>query len=718
MKLLNKDSNIITKALSLIMILLTGYLFIVSLFSTVYISEDENLYYIKDNALINIVAVAVLLITVLCLKDKISKLIEGNETKLVLINSILLSALLVYFVLSTKLYPLYDQAKLLNVVKQLNRFDYSAFIPGGYEDRCRVQWGITVYFYIISRIFGNISITAIQLLNVFYIIVSNFLIYRMSSIMFNKKSAAIIHLAVCLFVPQWFYSSFVYGTLPSFMFALLAAYMFMKERQTILGKIATVTIASLSMSIAIILKTNSLIILIAVVLILAYNFLKNSKIEYLASIIAILIVYVLSTKGLSFYINDMTKVEKGGIANNSYFAMAFMENSDKGPGWYNGYINDAYEKHDFNTEMANEDSANKLHELLTGFKNNPANFVSFISRKTVSQWNEPTFESLYILYKRDSLTNTPKWFNNLSVPTSNLNKTVREIMNIIHILVLFGALSYFVMEYKNVTIKKLVLAVIVIGGFLFHTVWEAKSQYILVYFILLIPYAVMGYNALSVYIKLKTTAEATAELCKPKLLNKLTIYAITLIALIVLTAIVPDMSNLGKLLKPSWKTEDYRLVTDKMHNKITHAGTLDKEYIEGLKIDKNLKLVGRFYIKDTRTGLYLTDDESGIAFKSIEKPTDTDSVIIFENRPGVYSIRFQRTQKVLDVVNGVTRDGAKLHSWEYNGDMGQCFSFNETAAHEYSILCDDFALKASDQGIILTKKEAKDKLIVTFEKID
>ena len=236
MKFLNNDSNIITKALSLIMILLTGYLSIVSLFSTAYISEDENLYYIKDNALINIAIVAILLITVLFLKDKVSKLLEGNEAKLVLINSIILTAILVYFVLSTKLYPLYDQAKLLNVVKQLNRFDYSAFIPGGYEDRCRVQWGITVYFYIISRIFGNVSITAIQLLNVFYIIVSNFLIYRISSIMFSKKSGAIIHLAVCLFVPQWFYSSFVYGTLPSFMFALLATYIFMKEKASISGK--------------------------------------------------------------------------------------------------------------------------------------------------------------------------------------------------------------------------------------------------------------------------------------------------------------------------------------------------------------------------------------------------------------------------------------------------------------------------------------------------
>lgn len=718
MKFLNNDSNIITKALSLIMILLTGYLSIVSLFSTAYISEDENLYYIKDNALINIAIVAIFLITVLFLKDKISKLLEGNEAKLVLINSIILTAILVYFVLSTKLYPLYDQAKLLNVVKQLNRFDYSAFIPGGYEDRCRVQWGITVYFYIISRIFGNVSITAIQLLNVFYIIVSNFLIYRISSIMFSKKSGAIIHLAVCLFVSQWFYSSFVYGTLPSFMFALLATYIFMKEKASISGKIVSVAIASLSISIAILLKTNSLIILIAVVLILAYNFVRNAKAEYLASIMTILIIYVLSSKGLSFYINDMTRFETGGIPNNAYITMGLMENSDKGPGWYNGFNDDVYIENEFNNEKASAESAIKLKELLNGFKNNPANLVSFISRKTVSQWNEPTFESLYILYKRDSLTNTPVWFKNLSVPTSNLNKTIREIMNIIHILVLFGAFSYFVLEYKNITIKKLVLAVIIIGGFLFHTVWEAKSQYILVYFMLLIPYAVAGYSTLAVYIKRKTASEVTIDLCKLKSLDKLTIYAITLAALIALTAIVPDMSILGKLLKPSWKTEDYKIVTDKMHNNITYAGTLDKDYIEGLKVDKNLRLIGRYYVKDAKSGLYLTDDESGVALKSIDEPKVSDSIILFENKPGSYIIRFQKTQKVLDVMNGVIKEGSPLHSWEYNGDMGQCFILNETSDNEYSILCGDFALKATDEGIILTGKDDKDKLSIVLEKVD
>ena len=238
------------------------------------------------------------------------------------------------------------------------------------------------------------------------------------------------------------------------------------------------------------------------------------------------------------------------------------------------------------------------------------------------------------------------------------------------------------------------------------------------YFILLIPYAVAGYSTLSVYIKRKTTSEVTADLCKPKSLDKLTIYAVTLAALIALTAIVPDMSILGKLLKPSWKTDDYKIVTDKMHNNITYAGTLDKDYIEGLKVDKNLRLIGRFYIKDAKSGLYLTDDESGVALKSIDEPMVSDSIILFENKPGSYIIRFQKTQKVLDVMNGVIKEGSLIHSWEYNGDKGQCFILNETSDNEYSILCGDFALKATDEGIILTGKDDKDKLSIVLEKVD
>jgi len=40
--------------------------------------------------------------------------------------------------------------------------------------------------------------------------------------------------------------------------------------------------------------------------------------------------------------------------------------------------------------------------------------------------------------------------------------------------------------------EALIPGIIFIGGFLFHLVWEAKGQYTVCYFVLLIPYAWMG----------------------------------------------------------------------------------------------------------------------------------------------------------------------------------------------------------------------------------
>ena len=41
------------------------------------------------------------------------------------------------------------------------------------------------------------------------------------------------------------------------------------------------------------------------------------------------------------------------------------------------------------------------------------------------------------------------------------------------------------------------MIIVFIGGFLFHTIWEAKCQYTITYFILLIPYSVKGYDCLT-----------------------------------------------------------------------------------------------------------------------------------------------------------------------------------------------------------------------------
>ena len=54
--------------------------------------------------------------------------------------------------------------------------------------------------------------------------------------------------------------------------------------------------------------------------------------------------------------------------------------------------------------------------------------------------------------------------------------------------------------------EQLFLPLAVLGGFLFHTLWEAKSQYILPYFVCMLPCAAAGLaEALDVLKKWRTS---------------------------------------------------------------------------------------------------------------------------------------------------------------------------------------------------------------------
>jgi hypothetical protein len=55
-------------------------------------------------------------------------------------------------------------------------------------------------------------------------------------------------------------------------------------------------------------------------------------------------------------------------------------------------------------------------------------------------------------------------------------------------------------NWKKVALPQLLLPICFLGGFFFHLMWEAKAQYMFSYFVLLIPYAVLGFYSLAVEI--------------------------------------------------------------------------------------------------------------------------------------------------------------------------------------------------------------------------
>ena len=71
-----------------------------------------------------------------------------------------------------------------------------------------------------------------------------------------------------------------------------------------------------------------------------------------------------------------------------------------------------------------------------------------------------------------------------------------QYMDTMETIIFFGTLIYIVINFKKIKFKEMFFAIVFIGGFIFHIIWEAKCQYTITYFILIIPYAVKGYSTL------------------------------------------------------------------------------------------------------------------------------------------------------------------------------------------------------------------------------
>ena len=79
-----------------------------------------------------------------------------------------------------------------------------------------------------------------------------------------------------------------------------------------------------------------------------------------------------------------------------------------------------------------------------------------------------------------------------SLYTGKLHVIAETFMNLYQLLMFVGALAYVWSLKKNTDVSKLVLLICILGGFLFHILWEGKSQYIISYFPLFLPCASMG----------------------------------------------------------------------------------------------------------------------------------------------------------------------------------------------------------------------------------
>ena len=367
--------------------------------------------------------------------------------------------------------------------------------PLGYAYTYPSQNGLILYMAVLAFFFGDAAYAVFQILNIGFFILGIVSLQRMM-VRGNEKRSLLLWMACCL--PFSFYILFVYGTMPGFGLSCLAMERLVRYVEE--GRRRDFWIGAAAVAAAVILKSNYEIVLVALFLYLASSGVFRKRARLLVAAVLLIAVYVIGNRGIQTGISSVTGRPVSDGAPMIAWVQMGLEESKRGPGWYNGYQVKLFQKADGDADLASAWAQADLRKTLSDMAEEPAETADFFVRKIESIWAEPTFQSLWI----QEVGNT-SWAEG-SLPwqlfkeEGVLNRVYVFAANLMQTFVYAMACVWVVlgMRDQDKRMKKqdkwgmLLPGIVFIGGFLFHLVWEAKGQYSVVYFMLLLPYAYLG----------------------------------------------------------------------------------------------------------------------------------------------------------------------------------------------------------------------------------
>lgn len=495
-----KIEKILIYVIEIIFILILSFLTIESIFKTCTIDNREITSYEYDHPIVHVITVGITILIFMFINKKKVKINKKWLWILIGIFTLMFIGWILVANVQPTAYKKGDQNYIYEIAEQMRKGVWEAFEQGKYAAANPHQYGLILYEYVLGFIFGSKNYIAIQLLNLGALLLSFFCIYKITRKMFkNRETSVVTIIALLLFIPIWFYITFMYGNLLGLacsMVAILAVLNYLDTK-----KIRFLILSSISMGLAIVFKSNYLITLVAIICMLLLEMLERKQIRPIIAIALLIVGYLIIKTIIPVVVQKITQkeeIEVKGIPMIAYVEMGLQEGK-RAPGWYNGYNRKVYRNNKYDNKKTEEVVKKDIKNSIQSFSQNPKYAVEFFYKKTVSEWNNPTFQSFWIGRKVKEKPFIVRAING----HGRVNAIIVEYMNIIQTIILVGATAFMIINFKTNQARQLIFAIILIGGFLFHLIWEAKGQYTITYFILLIPYAVRGYVQMSIFINEK-----------------------------------------------------------------------------------------------------------------------------------------------------------------------------------------------------------------------
>lgn len=462
----------------------------ISYFITAYMSNDDSeiTYYLHSPififALYTLLALILLFIAYRVLSIKISERL--------FFRGVLCLVLLCCVVLCTTTYAavMADQSEVYRIAQNFVAGDYSDFGTGTYLGLYPQQDGIILIVSLLYRLFGRLTVVAFRLCNCLFVLLLLYVLHEICRDLFHSDQVCYVYDLLALFCfPLFLYTTFFYGNIISTTLCALA--IFMQMRYFHRGKKRYMVICAASTALAIMIKSNSLICFVAIIP--QYLFHIDKQVRWrLAGIGLILAAHVGLSLGVDLYFQSVTGVKApDGLPKTSWIGMG-LRDGPMASGWYRQDYPDIFSQSGFDADVANEKYTASIKNSVQTFINDPGYAVSFFAHKTASQWNNPSFQGFWIQRHRQSIGICDRFIDDGTAGRNLLN----NFMDIYEFLVYGGSLLALILLRRNWKTGDHTIILAFVGGFLFHLVWEAKGQYALQYFVMLLPYAAYGITAI------------------------------------------------------------------------------------------------------------------------------------------------------------------------------------------------------------------------------
>lgn len=395
-------------------------------------------------------------------------------------------------VLAVGLLPRADSALVIDAAKRFAAGDFSP-LEGEYFNRVSYQLGICLPLEGLARLLPGLDLNLLmQALNCVISAALTALLCGLAGEVMGgahaSRAAALLYLA---FVPMLLFNMFVYGVLPMLLLCVLAMRCFARYART--GERRFGVLYALLIGAAAALKPNAMIVMLALLICAAVHALQRKDgFLLLCAALSVALCMALPAGVIRLYElrAGVTLAPDTGML--LRLAMG-MQDSVIAAGWYNGVIEE-YWPLSVTPEMEKAAALEMLATRLREFAADPAGAWAFFREKCLTQWAEPSYDILWY----GAVCGKSGRFNGLAHAIFRDGSGVRALLTVYmnvfqqaaYVLALIGTCG--MIKEKRTGAVQLMLPVTVLGGFLYHMLFEAKSQYIYPYMLLLLPLAARG----------------------------------------------------------------------------------------------------------------------------------------------------------------------------------------------------------------------------------